>query len=115
MSIYRARQITGKDVLPDGFHFVDLEDESRPEDGLTYNEAELIARYRESPSSKGETRITCGWCGAHHRSASVKKHIKWFHGHDCNINQVQAAKNARIISEAKAAERESLRQVAAAA
>ena len=82
--------------LPDGFHYVNLEDESRREDSQTWSEDELVARLQETRRFGSEKEvITCGYCGAKRRCRTGKcaesDAIEWFRFHDCKTLSEQAS------------------------
>ena len=78
-----------------GWQIVDRFDGTREEDGLTWSEDELIARYEESLSPR--PTIVCGYCRSESQSRSIGKARDWFHSHPCSIDELQAARNQRTI------------------
>ena len=80
--------------LSDGFHEVDLTDESRLEDGLCFNDAEVEIRLREGwDAGVKRPEVTCGYCAEkgidnsrQFRSRELSAAINWFRFHPCGVS-----------------------------
>jgi hypothetical protein len=82
------------ELLASGFHEVDLNDETRLEDGLCWNDAEVETRLRDAwAAGIKRPEVSCGYCAEkgidnsrQFRRSELRAAIDWFRFHQCGVS-----------------------------